>query len=847
VRTDGKYFATDAGRFVFRGVTYGTFRPRRDSVTRYPPTDQVERDFAAMRDAGFSVVRTYTLPSRDVLELAGEFGLRLLPDVFYPDWRYLLGASRHERRRVAREARASVVAAARELAGCDEIVALSLGNEIPADVVRWFGAEWIGAVIAELVEVIRDADADRLVTYANYPTAEYLPLETLDFLTFNVFLEQRNEFRRYLNRLHHLAGDRPLVLAEIGRDAGPGSEGERQQAAMLDSQLETAVERAVAGTCIFSWTDEWWVGDAAVEGWRFGLTRADRSARPALEVARKWNGRTVRDVNFNWPSLSVVICAHNAGDTLDECLRHTCALDYPELEVIVVDDGSTDETAAIARRYDQVRVVRLRHSGLSVARNEGFRAARGDVVAYLDSDAYPPPEWPYYLVLGFDGENVAGVGGPNFVPHDDPPGAQRVARAPGGPLHVLVADDRAEHVPGCNMAFWKKFLEEIGGFDPIYDAAGDDVDLCWRVLGRGWEIGFHPGAMVWHRRRIGVRAYLRQQRSYGRAEALVEARHPARFTAAGTARWRGHIYDSFVPHLSRQRIYRGAYGSAAYQSVYRGGGHALDIVHQLGIPVAAPLVATALLAPWSPFFGVVAAIAAAMVIAVVVIDMARVRPPRRSEAGIRFRAGVALLNVLQPFARAWGRTRYRPVASQSLVPAAGLPGPVQRVGRSTLVLPEDRPRQELVECLVRTFRRRGLRVVPASEWKDYDGRVLGGALITGELVTSNHPLGYIQLRVRRRLRPVPAAASLGAAVAVGLLTEPLIGLALLAPPALDLLRGLWRTGPLVRRVVETAAQEHALVERTPLADELLERTAAPPTEAEDGLPASPLPAELSHR
>ena len=123
-----------------------------------------------------------------------------------------------------------------------------------------------------------------------------LEIETLDFLLFNVFLEDRHAFRRYLTRLHHLAGDRPLVLGELGMDSSGTPAGEAAQAEALATQLETAMERGVAGTCAFSWTDEWWVGDAAVEGWHFGLTRADRSAKPALQVARRWNERTVADL-----------------------------------------------------------------------------------------------------------------------------------------------------------------------------------------------------------------------------------------------------------------------------------------------------------------------------------------------------------------------------------------------------------------------------------------------------------------------------------------------------------------------------------------------------------------------
>src|SRR5207237_501163 len=196
VHVDGKHFSARGRRFAFRGVTYGTFRPREDGA-RFPERGPAKLDLAAMADAGFTVVR-------------------------------VLG---------------------------------------PREAAR---------VIEHLADVVRQEDPEVLVTYANYPSTEYLPLEGLDFLTFNVFLEDQEDFRRYLTRLQHLAGDRPLVLGEVGLHAGEGDRvGERRQAEVIDWQLEAALERGVAGTCLFTWTDEWWVGDAAVEGWRFGLTRAD--------------------------------------------------------------------------------------------------------------------------------------------------------------------------------------------------------------------------------------------------------------------------------------------------------------------------------------------------------------------------------------------------------------------------------------------------------------------------------------------------------------------------------------------------------------------------------------------
>jgi cellulose synthase/poly-beta-1,6-N-acetylglucosamine synthase-like glycosyltransferase len=787
VEADGKFFAAGGERFDFRGVTYGTFAPRADGAL-FPERERLERDLATMRAAGFTLVRTYTLPPEDLLEAAAGNGMRVLAGVFYPDWRYLLGGSRLANRRVARAARHEVHTAAERLAGDERVLGLSLGNEVPADVLRWHGIETVANTLNELVEVVREEDPARLVTYANYPTAEYLPLEAIDFLMFNVFLERREDFRRYLTKLQHLAGDRPLVLGELGIPAGEDPDGEQHQAEVLDWQLQTAIERGVAGTCVFSWTDEWWVGGETVRGWNFGLTREDRSARPALQVASQWNQRTVRDVDFNWPSISVVICAHNAAATLDECLQHTCALDYPELEVIVVDDGSTDSTPEIAMSHPGVHLVRIDHGGLAAARNAGLDASGGELIAYLDSDAFPTLEWPYYLALAFDSPEVGGAGGPNLPPTDEPPGAEVVARAPGGPVQVLLSDDRAEHVPGCNMAFWRIVLSEIGGFDPVYTKAGDDVDACWKVLNRQWKIGFHPAALVWHRRRQGLRNYLRQQREYGRSEALVEARHPERFTLAGTARWRGRIYNSLTPSFMWQRIYRGPYGTAAYQSIYQGGGVYLDLVHQVGIPIAAMLLLTAPLVMISPWLGIPAAVTLAGLLLLGAVDMARTQPPRRSRTGgLRFRAKVAAHHLLQPLVRFWGRNRHRNGARPDLDGHPPLPDAIRSVRGGIVVVPEDRPRSELAAALVSALRGRGIRALPSSGWEDYDARLLLSAFTYGELQTSSHPEGFVQVRIRTRPRIRRLTAATAMIVAAALI-DPLFGV-LAAVPVLSLARG----------------------------------------------------------
>src|SRR5439155_193637 len=271
-----------------------------------------------------------------------------------------------------------------------------------------------------------------------------------------------------------------------------------------------------------------------------------------------------------WPRISVVVCTYNGARTIRDCFEGLKRLEYPDYEAIVVDDGSTDATAAIARQYD-CRLIQTENRGLASARNTGLVAATGEIVAYIDDDPYPDPHWLTYLAAMFLSTSHAAVGGPNLAPPGDGAIAECIARAPGGPVHVLLSDREAEHIPGCNMAFRKSSLVAIGGFDPQFRAAGDDVDVCWQLEERGWTLGFSAAAMVWHHRRNSVRTYWKQQIGYGRAEAMLERKWPKKYNGSGHARWAGRIYGNGLTHAlrwRRTRVYHGIWGVAPYQSLY---------------------------------------------------------------------------------------------------------------------------------------------------------------------------------------------------------------------------------------------------------------------------------------
>ena len=661
----GKHLSVGGAPYRVKGVTYGSFAARSDGW-RFPEPAQVERDLIAMADCGFTTVRTYDLPPPDLLDLARALGLRLLVGLSYDDWRMHPKASRSNRRRVRAAGRAMVGEALEHLAGRAEVLAVSVGNEVPPDVARLYGRAAIEDTLSELVSLVHEGDPEMLATYTGYPSAEFLRVDGQDLATFNVFLERAEQLAPYLRHLQRVTGELPLVLTEVGLAAEV--HGDDEQARSLRMQLELVDECGCAGATIFSWTDEWATTAGPVEGWGFGLTRADRSPRPARDVAVQWAARSIRDVRSSWPPITAVVCAYNEEKRIVGCLESLARVDYPALEVVVCDDGSADRTLELARR-SPFQVLALPHGGLSAARNAGLAAASGEIVAYLDADAACHAEWPYHLALAFEDPLVAAAGGPN-LPFPDVGLAERaVALSPGGPVEVLIGDDRAEHVPGCNLAVRRSALQDIGGFDPAYTTAGDDVDVCWRLLDLGARVAFSPAAQVHHHRRDSVRGYLRQQRGYGRAERMLAGQHRHRFNRWGAARWNGFVYGGprILPRLLKPLVYHGHMGVAPFQTELRD--RSAPAVNW-DSTILTMLVEVGLLAlPGSllaPLLLVVPAAVLALLVGYGTCVAVATRTSAAEAPGWRLRMLVGLLHVLQPLVRTWGRLQGEPLQPRPL-------------------------------------------------------------------------------------------------------------------------------------------------------------------------------------
>jgi O-antigen biosynthesis protein len=822
IRVHGKFFFLGETKFFVKGVTYGPFGPGSHGA-QFPERDIVRRDFRLMAAMGANTLRVFTPPPLWLLDLAAEAGVKVLAGIPWSQHVTFLDDPAIQSQIIT-----TVSESIRALARHDAIFAYLIGNEIPPDMVRWHGPERVRAFLKRLVAAVKEIHPDALVSYANFPSTEYLTIDFTDFLCFNVYLHNEQAFRRYLSRLHNLAIDRPLVLTEFGIDSM--REGEEEQARILSWQIRTAFEMGAAGTFVFAWTDEWFTGGHLIEDWAFGLVDRQRQPKPALAAVEERYRGPIPPVLPRYPRVSVVVCSYNAQRTMEPCLASLERLNYPDYEVVVVNDGSTDRTLEIAQRFSYCRIVSQPNKGLSVARNVGAEAATGEIVAYTDSDCVADPDWLTYLVAKMETAQLVACGGPNFPPPENSLVPAAVAVSPGGPTHVLLSDDVAEHIAGCNMAFRRDVLLRMGGFDPVYRAAGDDVDICWRFQDAGYTIGFSAAAVVWHFRRNTVKAYIGQQRGYGKAEALVYSKHPFRFNLFGQAKWLGRIYGDLSAALLLSRkpvIYSGVFGRGLFQTLYE------------------PPSSLAAFLPLSFEWNVVAiALALAGIIAggwmwlltvpllttwVLCINGALKAPIDQRFRGLKARALVALLIYLGPILRGWERLKWRwremrthEHISPAIQDARQPPRVAWRERAFYLSYWSERgdEKELLLGALMRFLSPQKYFIVPDQGWNDWDLKIARGlwsrALVL--VCTENHGGMKRLLRVRCAMRLSRFSAvilrTFAAATAAALILDApaaaaIIGVLGLAQGALIAYRTL-EFGKLMHGIIEAVAKQQGL-------------------------------------
>src|SRR5215207_8883221 len=180
VHAEGKFLAVGREKFFPKGVSYGTFAPTPHDG-QFPPLNQVVDDFSLMRELGVNTVRTYTVPSRAILDEAERAGLRVMVGIPWSQHVAFLDEAK-----VKRAVRQQIHSAVTTLRDHPAVLMFALGNEIPASVIRWHGQDRVETFLHELYDGAKSIAPESLFTYVNFPPTEYLDLPFLDVCAFNV-------------------------------------------------------------------------------------------------------------------------------------------------------------------------------------------------------------------------------------------------------------------------------------------------------------------------------------------------------------------------------------------------------------------------------------------------------------------------------------------------------------------------------------------------------------------------------------------------------------------------------------------------------------------------------------
>ncbi len=230
---------------------------------------------------------------------------------------------------------------------------------------------------------------------------------------------------------------------------------------------------------------------------------------------------------MGYPKASVVIPVYNAQQTIAHSIQAVLAQTYPgDIEIIVVDDGSTDRTPQIVQSFREVKYVRQDNAGPAAARNKGASVGKGSFIFFTDSDCIPHRNWVEKVLKGFTDDNIGVVCGSYGIANTQSALARCIYREILYRHHFLMP--RFPKAFGSyNFCVRRQVFAECDGFNEDYRrASGEDNDLSYKILKKGHRIFFAKDALVDHYHTTSVRKYLKEQFRHGFWRAKMYFDHP---------------------------------------------------------------------------------------------------------------------------------------------------------------------------------------------------------------------------------------------------------------------------------------------------------------------------------
>ena len=249
-------------------------------------------------------------------------------------------------------------------------------------------------------------------------------------------------------------------------------------------------------------------------------------------LRRERSGKIKPEIDLDFtPPVSIVIAAYNESEHIAATIEGALAIDYPHYEILIIDDGSTDDTSDQVMPYvrdGRVRLVRkMMNEGKAMALNDGLRCANGEIFLIVDADAIPDPQILRVLVPHFKSPRVGAVtGNPRVLNRET-----LLCKLQAIEFTAIISlQRRAQRVWGRILtmsgvvgAFHRSAMIDAGCYSP--DMATEDIDLSWKLQLRFWDIRYEPRAVVWMRVPSTLPGLWRQRRRWARGLAQVLRRH----------------------------------------------------------------------------------------------------------------------------------------------------------------------------------------------------------------------------------------------------------------------------------------------------------------------------------
>lgn len=228
------------------------------------------------------------------------------------------------------------------------------------------------------------------------------------------------------------------------------------------------------------------------------------------------------------PLISIIISVYNEERTLGQCLYSLLALNYPSYEIIMINDASKDNTLTILQEYQKkskkIKIVTYSiNKGVPGARNEGMKAAQGDIFVFTDADATFPEEWPLKLIEPFmENSKIGATGGRDVAPPNQP----LIQRCIDYTLTSFIGTAGLRGakvrlakyaVTGCNFAVRRTVVQKVGMHNEKIRWRGEEKEWCQRIREAGYQIQFVPDSYILHYRRISLKSFWTQTYKSGKA------------------------------------------------------------------------------------------------------------------------------------------------------------------------------------------------------------------------------------------------------------------------------------------------------------------------------------------